>query len=209
MTDIGKPQDVDIDTFRTLSAAGLGHTQYFLHSKEDLERAQKDGWDGPRLDQFRRRERGLPLDGVFDANAGFVQAGLACNYALSLVKAGGAELYFGEGKGEFQKFIRDEEDPSRIKGIVTKDQQRHYADFVVVAAGPYSPQIVPELLPFVTATAGNFVFLKVPEQLQSRYTADVFPTWAWNYAGSSESGGLTGFPLDSELSTPYLWRKRY
>ncbi|KAM0435992.1 hypothetical protein ACHAPT_002884 [Fusarium lateritium] len=195
LTDIGRPQDVDIETFKTMSEAGLGHTQYFLHSDEDIKRAEADGWGGARLDQFGRRKRGLALDGVFDSNAGLANADLACKYALDLIEKGGAETYFGD-KGELSSLIRDDKDPRRVVGIVTKDGERHFADLVIVAAGPFSPLIVPELKNFMTTTAGNFVFIKVPEHLQHRYRADVFPTWAWNYAGSSESGGLTGFPLD-------------
>ncbi|KAJ9145109.1 Sarcosine oxidase [Pleurostoma richardsiae] len=197
LTDTGRPMDVDIATFETMAKAGLGHTQYFLHSSEDLERAEKNGWGGPRLDQFRRRERGLPLDGVLDANAGMAYADLACKYALSLVEEdGGTKVIFGEGRGEFSEFIRDVSDTSRVTGIITKDGQKHHADFVIVAAGPYTHQIVPELQPFVTATAGNFIFIRVPEHLRDRYRPDVFPTWAWNYSGNSESPGLTGFPID-------------
>ncbi|UPK94758.1 hypothetical protein LCI18_005693 [Fusarium solani-melongenae] len=195
LTDIGRPQDVDIETFKTMSEAGLGHTQYFLHSEQDLKKAEADGWGGARLDQFQRRSRGLALDGVFDSNAGLANADLACKYALGLIEKGGAETYFGD-KGELSSLIRDDKDAHRVVGIVTKDGQRHFADLVIVAAGPFSPLIVPELKSFMAATAGNFVFIKVPEHLQHRYRADVFPTWAWNYAGSSESGGLTGFPLD-------------
>ncbi|KAM6526576.1 hypothetical protein FSOLCH5_002673 [Fusarium solani] len=195
LTDIGRPQDVDIETFKTMSEAGLGHTQYFLHSDQDLKRAEADGWGGARLDQFQRRSRGLALDGVFDSNAGLANADLACKYALDLIEQGGAKTYFGD-KGELSSLIRDDKDDRRVVGIVTKDGNRHFADLVIVAAGPFSPLIVPELKSFMTTTAGNFVFIKVPEHLQHRYRADVFPTWAWNYAGSSESGGLTGFPLD-------------
>ncbi|EEU43010.1 uncharacterized protein NECHADRAFT_83703 [Fusarium vanettenii 77-13-4] len=195
LTDIGRPQDVDIETFKTMSEAGLGQTQYFLHSEQDLKRAEADGWGGARLDQFQRRSRGLALDGVFDSNAGLANADLACKYALDLIEQEGAETYFGD-KGELSSLIRDDKDARRVIGIVTKDGERHFADLVIVAAGPFSPLIVPELKSFMTTTAGNFVFIKVPEHLQHRYRADVFPTWAWNYAGSSESGGLTGFPLD-------------
>ncbi|CAH0002491.1 unnamed protein product [Clonostachys byssicola] len=196
VTDIGRPQDVDIATFNTLKLVGLGDTQYFLNNDEDLKRARQQGWYGPRFDQFNRRERGLPLDGVFDANAGMVQADLACKYALQLAKSGGATTIFGPGQGEFTEFIRAENEPDRVIGIKTKDGKEHRADYVIVAAGPYTPQIVPELQSFVTATAGNFIFVKVPEHVRHRYEADVFPTWAWNYSGNSESGGLTGFPVD-------------
>ncbi|KAJ4192079.1 hypothetical protein NW755_004215 [Fusarium falciforme] len=195
LTDIGRPQDVDIETFKTMSEAGLGHTQYFLHSDQDVKRAEADGWGGARLDQFQRRSRGLALDGVFDSNAGLANADLACKYVLDLIEKGGAKAYFGD-KGELSSLIRDDKDARRVVGIVTKDGERHFADLVIVAAGPFSPLIVPELKSFMTTTAGNFVFIKVPEHLQHRYRAEVFPTWAWNYAGSSESGGLTGFPLD-------------
>ncbi|KAM6519466.1 hypothetical protein FALCPG4_013098 [Fusarium falciforme] len=195
LTDIGRPQDVDIETFKTMSEAGLGHTQYFLHSDQDVKRAEADGWGGARLDQFQRRSRGLALDGVFDSNAGLANADLACKYVLDLIEKGGAKTYFGD-KGELSSLIRDDKDARRVVGIVTKDGERHFADLVIVAAGPFSPLIVPELKSFMTTTAGNFVFIKVPEHLQHRYRAEVFPTWAWNYAGSSESGGLTGFPLD-------------
>lgn len=161
-----------------------------------MDRAREKGWYGPRFDQFNRRERGLPLDGVFDANAGMVQADLACKYALQLAKSGGATTIFGPGQGESTGFIRAENEPNRVIGIKTKDGKEHRADYEMVAAGPHTPQIVPELQPFVTATAGNFIFVKVPEHLRHRYEADVFPSWAWNYSGNSESGGLTGLPVD-------------
>uniref|UniRef100_A0A8H7NEA3 FAD dependent oxidoreductase domain-containing protein n=1 Tax=Bionectria ochroleuca TaxID=29856 RepID=A0A8H7NEA3_BIOOC len=177
VTDIGRPQDVDIDTFNTLKFAGLGDTQYFLNNDEDLKRAREQGWYGPRFDQFNRRERGLPLDGLLDANAGMVQADLACKYALQLAKSGRATTIFGPSQGEFIGFIRAENEPNRVIGIKTKDGKEHRADYVIVAAGPYTPQIVPELQSFVTATAGNLIFVKVPEHLRHKYEADVFPTW--------------------------------
>ncbi|CAH0032854.1 unnamed protein product [Clonostachys rhizophaga] len=158
VTDIGRPQDVDIATFNTLKLVELGDTQFFLNNHEDLKRAREQGWYGPRFDQFNRRERSLPLDGVFDANAGMVQADLACNYALQLAKFGGATTISGPGQGEFTGFIRAENEPNRVIGIKTKDGKEHRADYVIVAAGPYTPQIVSELQSFVTATAGNFHF---------------------------------------------------
>ncbi|CAG9978723.1 unnamed protein product [Clonostachys byssicola] len=182
-----------------MEKAGLGHTQYFIQSPEDEQRALRDGWAGPRLDQFRRKERNLPLDGVFDSQAGIVQADLACNYALRLVEAAGAITFFGEGRGEFLTFIRDEKDNHQIKGIITRDQQRHHADLVIIAAGAHSHQIVPELQSFLTATAGNFVYIKVPQELKHRFEAKVFPPWTWNYTGASDGGGLGGFPLDRKF----------
>ncbi|KAM5350694.1 hypothetical protein ACJ41O_007199 [Fusarium nematophilum] len=183
LTDIGRPQDIDIATFESLSKVGLGHTQYFLQSPEDQQRAKKDGLAGPLFDQFRRRERGLPIDGVFDCNAGIVQADLACSYALDLAERAGAKTYFGKERGEFSQFVRGDTNPSRL-----------------------GHQIVPELQPFLTATAGNFVYIKVPEHLQDRFKADVFPVWGWNYSGASDGGGLGGFPLDRNGYLKFIYR---
>ncbi|KAM5372850.1 hypothetical protein ACJZ2D_007307 [Fusarium nematophilum] len=49
LTDIGRPQDVDLETYETMKKAGLGQTQYSLHSEEDLKRAEGDGENLPEL----------------------------------------------------------------------------------------------------------------------------------------------------------------
>ncbi|KAM5345331.1 hypothetical protein ACJ41O_011193 [Fusarium nematophilum] len=133
LTDIGRPQDVDLETYETMKKAGLGQTQYSLHSEEDLKRAEGDG-------------RGLPLDGVFDSNADLANVDLACKYALYAAEKGGAEAYFRDGRGGFRSFIRDDKDPRRVIGIVAKNQQRHFADaWSLSRRGMHSALIVPEL----------------------------------------------------------------
>lgn len=179
---------LEIATQSSIDVAGFTQTQYNLEDASERARAEKDGWGGPRLDQFRRCDRGLPNWGVLDSLAGFTYADAACRFVLGLVQSKGGNTVFG-ASGEFQGFVKTE---SRVIGIKTADGKSHFADLIILAAGPHSPKFVSGLSKMITITPTSVFELEVPERLRDKYLPDVFPVWVWNRK-------IGGFPVNGRV----------
>lgn len=194
------------------TASGLRDTQYVLNNPEDTERAKKDGWYAQM--NFFENNGDHPilqkLKGVFDSTSGLLAANKACLYVNSVLKSRGVKFVTGEaGTVEILKETGDV-----VEGIVTADGKVHLADLVIVACGPWSPKLVPQLAGFSEAMNGNVAVIKIPEDrpdLFKKYHPDNFPLLAWRAQRSVEQqpfSGVSIFPSSPEGLVKFIVRQR-
>ncbi|KAI5240205.1 nucleotide-binding domain-containing protein [Aureobasidium subglaciale] len=93
----------------------------------------------------------------------------------------------------------------RITGIRTADNKSHTAALVIIAAGGWTPSLLPAAQPLLETTAGIILTINLPTSrpnLWSKYSPTNFPVWSWNMGGydidSEKAGGLYGFPRTPE-----------
>ena len=123
-------------------------------------------------------------DGFFDPDAGFVESGCVVATLIEHAKSLGVELR------EQAKFIALDESDNRVKGVLLEDRQRIAGDAVVMAAGAWTPYLLPFTKKFLRAT-GHPVFHLKPD------TPDLFLPERFPFFGADISTtGYYGFPLN-------------
>ena len=123
-------------------------------------------------------------DGFFDPDAGFVESGRVVATLIEHAKSLGVELR------EQAKFIALDESDNRVKGVLLEGPQRIAGDAVVMAAGAWTPYLLPFTKKFLRAT-GHPVFHLKPD------TPDLFLPERFPFFGADISTtGYYGFPLN-------------
>lgn len=181
------------DTIRVMTELGRGHTQLSTTDPTQVKHAESLGFN---MDPFAAKARGVATVGVLDVSAGYVVADKACRFALHKARGYGAKFVFGAATGAFEDYVyRDDE----VVGIRTKDGRAHLAKLVIMACGPYTPILVPELDGLAEAAAGSVVVFRIPKSssLSTKLSPDKFPIWMYNMRAGTD-GGLYGFSLDAE-----------
>lgn len=176
----------------------LSSLRYDINDPEDVHRAKAAGY-GPKIDVALKLKEKIPqLEGAFDSVSGVLYASRCLQYACYLCKSMGVKFILGGAKGTFKEFLYESKDT--IKGIITEDNKKHYAELVVINCGPWSTKIVPELDGINEATAGNILTCKIPDcrkDLKVKYCSKNFPMFGWKTGHSREHdylGGLFMFP---------------
>ncbi|GAB7354658.1 hypothetical protein MBLNU459_g5087t2 [Dothideomycetes sp. NU459] len=175
----------------------IKHTQYRITDPQRVHDASKAAIPRQKLDPFDRQARGLQTDGVLDMTAGFVLASKACSFALYLCRKAGVHFHLGSGAGEFRSYITRGD---TVVGITTVDDVPHSARLVIVAAGGWTPSLVPQVDHLLEATAGSIVMFQLPKHradLWDKYDPKNFPVWSWKmdaYRPGTSTGGLYGLP---------------
>ena len=80
----------------------------------------------------------------------------------------------------------------RAVGLRSKDRAELRADAVVVAAGVWTPRILPEMQELMTPVAQTLVYLR--PNLPERFRPPLFPPWGADIPKT----GWYGFPVNSE-----------
>src|SRR5207249_10936974 len=93
----------------------------------------------------------------FDPDAGYVESGRVVATLIEHAKSLGVELR------EQAKFAGLDESDNRVKGVVLEDRERISGDAVVIAAGAWTPYLLPFTKKSLRAT-GHPVFHLKPEQ---------------------------------------------
>ena len=178
----------------------LKDTQYRLTDESRKRDAQMNDINPTKLDPFNRLQRGLGWDGILDGTGGYVAADKSCSWVLHLCQKLGVQIRLGD-QYTFKEFIRDGD---KIIGVQTGlDGTSFPADLVIVAAGGWTPSIVPEVADLLQTTAGSVAKIQLPPQnerpdLWKKYSSSEFPCWSWRLTGSkmqgTEVGGIYGFP---------------
>lgn len=156
----------------------LRHTQYRITSAKSKQEAAAAGIPSSKLDPFNREARGLKIEGMFDNTAGFVRASKACSWVLHLCKEAGVKTNLGD-TGRLQNIMFAN---NRATGIKTADGTEHLADLVIVAAGGWTPSLVPEASTILETTAGSVVTIQLPKEkpdLWEKFDPKNFPVWSW------------------------------
>jgi glycine/D-amino acid oxidase-like deaminating enzyme len=155
---------------------------------ESQVRLEKYGFPIRRLDPQALRESypawnpAVVVDGYFNPRAGWAESAEVVSRLVHEARAEGVQLYEGTAFGGLI------EDHGRVRGILTGTGERHTADFVVVAAGSWTPVLLPQLSQVMWAVGQPVLHFR-PENFAA-YQPPRFPVWA---AGLHDSGWY-GFP---------------
>ena len=160
---------------------------------ESFHLLSKRGYSLERLVGSRAIARRFPawnadlyVDGYFNPVGGYAESAKAVAKLIDEAERLGVELYPGI------KFARLDEKGSRVTGIISSDGERFSADWVVVAAGAWTPH----LLDFLSASlrsVGQPVFHLKPAD-PSPYQAEHFPVSCADVSNT----GYYGFPVNRD-----------
>ncbi|KAF6832640.1 putative FAD dependent oxidoreductase [Colletotrichum plurivorum] len=199
--------DLERETLDNFTRDGLRETQFVKSDAGDRERAGAQGWGAKMFDFAISGEVGA-FEAVLDSLAGFTRCSEACAYFYKLAVRQGVVFHFGPEKGAFDGLLEQEgPDSSRKKavGVKSKDGLSHAADVVVIAAGSFSTQVLPDLAYHVESSAGSLVTFKIDRSetaLWDKYSPERFPVLTWKSAARTADGKDIGsiyvFPRTSE-----------
>jgi glycine/D-amino acid oxidase-like deaminating enzyme len=125
---------------------------------------------------------GVYSDGYFNPSGGWAESGNVVSLMLQWCKDGGVDIRDGT---RCESLISD---AGVVKGVVDHTGHLHFAGGVVVAAGAWTPELLPWTKDFLQAV-GQPVFHLRPDDV-APFQSGVFPVWA---ADISETGWY-GFP---------------
>ncbi|MEY2601927.1 MAG: hypothetical protein QOJ36_1246 [Verrucomicrobiota bacterium] len=150
---------------------------------------EKHGHVVERFDSFTFHQR-FPAfdpdrfqDGFFDPGAGYVESSRVVATLLEYAKSRGIELRQG-------KFTALNESDDRVEGVVLEGRHRITGDAVVVAAGAWTPYMLPFTQEFLRSTAHPVFHLR-PKQ-PSFFLPERFPF----FGADISTTGYYGFPLN-------------
>jgi glycine/D-amino acid oxidase-like deaminating enzyme len=159
---------------------------------ESLKVLEQHGRKVERIDSTTLRER-FPAwnaeryrDGFLERRAGYVESGRAAALLIERAKSLGVQLR------ERSKFAALAGGDDRVEGIVLDNGQRIPGDLVVMAAGAWTPYVLPFTRKFFRAT-GQPVFHLRPRKPEL-FTPERFPV----FGADISTTGYYGFPLGRE-----------
>lgn len=121
-------------------------------------------------------------DGYFNARGGWAESGKVVAKLIEEARAAGVTLVEGF------TFARLLEEGSRVTGVVGADGERRLGDVVLVAAGAWTPTLLPHLGDRLWAVGQPVLHFRAPDH--DFYRAPRFPPWAADIART----GWYGFP---------------
>lgn len=161
------------DSFRTLARRG--------HRLERLDASAI-------ARRFPAWARSGHVDGYFNPTAGYARSGRAVERLAGAAVAAGIELRPG---GAVERLV---EHGSRVRGVeVGPARERIEADWVVVAAGAWTPVLLPHLAEVLRPTAQPVALLR--PSAPGLFEASCFPVWGSDIART----GWYGFPRTEGL----------
>jgi glycine/D-amino acid oxidase-like deaminating enzyme len=172
------------DGFLILSAGPMKPGSFEHNSWQML---QDRGHDPLRLDpadmhaRFPAWAHGRYVDGYLSRRAGWAESGAVLAHVLDLCMAKGVH-HVAEGARPL------EAGGARSSSVVTRSGSVHDFDTVIVAAGAWTPTLVPWLSEVLWATAQPVLHFGVENSAD--FKAPHFPPWAADTSGS----GWYGFP---------------
>jgi len=173
-------------------------TGFVIMSREEMQSGgfeyesyrllQKHGHPVERLDS-QALQRRFPAwnaeiyrDGYFNSRAGWAESGRVLAWLTSEAERLGVRLLLG------RKFSHLLDKDSRVTGIKTDDAEAHYADFVIVATGTWTPHLLPYLSDVLWTVFQPVFHFQVPDM--QLFAHPKFPVWGADIAHT----GWYGFP---------------
>lgn len=193
------------ETLANMERAGLRDTQFVESNPTDRERAASLGW-ASKLLQFEIPDSPAhtTYEAVLDSLAGFTKCSEACAHFQKIAAAKGVEFRFGSHEGAFDSLIEDTSPTStaqkRAVGLKTRDGASHKADVVVIAAGSFSTQLLPDLSYHLESSGGSIAIFKIDKEdtsLWDKYSPEKFPVLTWKSAprnNGKDTGSVYVFP---------------
>lgn len=126
-------------------------------------------------------------DGFFDPEAGFAESGRVVATLVDYAKSLGVELR------DNAKFTSLNEGDNSVKGVVLENGKRIDGDAVVIAAGAWTPYLLPSTKTFLRATAHPVFHLKPSEP--ELFVPERFPF----FGADISTTGFYGFPLNQGI----------
>lgn len=163
--------------------------QYEWESYQNLRAA---GYDLQRLDaaDLRARFPAVNTDfypqGVFNPIAGYVQSGLVVETLADYGRSLGVAIHEGQTA---QSLIIEN---GRLQGVRTKEGQTYSCGHAIIAAGAFTPVLLPELRPFMKATGHPVFWLQVDDP------ANFSPPKFGVFTADISNSGWYGFPYFAE-----------
>ncbi|MCA9670555.1 MAG: FAD-dependent oxidoreductase [Myxococcales bacterium] len=159
----------------------------FEHDSYELLRAR--GHQVERLDEAAMHRRvpawGAGVDGFFHALGGYAESGRVVARLARDAQAAGVEVRGG------YRVAALAERGSRVTGLVDERGHTLLADEVVVAAGAWSPKLLPELAPCLRSTGHALFHFGVDDAVAADYQHERLPFFTADIATT----GLYGFPI--------------
>lgn len=155
---------------------------------ESLQRLSARGIAADRLDPDALRKRfpewnaDLYPDGYFNPRAGWAESGAVVSSLIERAQSGGAQIV---AEAEFESLI---ERGSQVVGVRTRGGPEYFADWVVMAAGAWTPVLLPELSTMMKPIGQPVVHLRAPDA--ARFRPPNFSAWAADISRT----GWYGFP---------------
>ena len=151
-----------------------------------------DGWPLERLDSGMMAER-FPLwnsghytDGYYNPRGGWGEAGETVSFLAAEAASAGIELRTGFGAESVLV------ESGRATGLRSSGGSEVRADCVVVAAGVWTPRLIPEMQDMMSPVAQTLVYLR--PTLPDRFRPPYFPPWGADIPRT----GWYGFPANAE-----------
>ncbi|KAJ5599065.1 hypothetical protein N7450_000132 [Penicillium hetheringtonii] len=193
-------EELEKETLANMERDGLRDTQFVKSIPEDQQRADRLGWKNKLLD-FAIPDSSPPsyYEAVLDSTAGFVRCSNACSHYQKIAASKGVNFHFGPESGGFESLVKEpsttEPEKSKVTGLKTKNGAIHKADVIVVAAGSFSTQILPELSYHLESSAGSLAMFKIDpsdKELWDKYSPEKFPVISWKATPRDSKGKDTG-----------------
>lgn len=157
----------EVDSHETLT--GMGHELQRVRPAE--LRRSFSAWNAERF----------PI-GYLNPRGGWVDSAAVMRKLLREARRRGVAVEQG------RSFARPLEEGGRVVGVRTTGGEDHRADHVVVAAGAWTPSLLPELRDVMTATGHPLFYFRVEDP--DRWRGPRFPPWTADIART----GWYGFP---------------
>ncbi|KAI0376372.1 FAD dependent oxidoreductase [Hypomontagnella monticulosa] len=204
--------ELEKETLANMTRDGLRDTQFVKSDELDRKRAAASGWDGKLLDFTIENDPKKSYEAVLDSLAGYVQCSASCEVFRQAAVSKGIKFHLGPEKGSFASLVEEPaggstETSAKMKavGLRTKDGVLHEADVVVIAAGSYSTQLLPDLAYHLESSAGSIANFKIDPAntaLWDKFSPENFPVMTWKSAPRDGKGKDTGsvyvFPRTAE-----------
>jgi len=158
---------------------------------ESLARHRAAGVEPERLGaaalaaRFPQFASGTFADGYLSPSAGYADSGRVVAELVARARDAGVDVATGAGVAAFR------EDGARVTGVVLRDDGEVRADVVVVAAGAWTPSLLPELGEAIVPHGQTLLYFR-PDRPE-RFAETVFPVWS----GDISRTGWYGFPADA------------
>ncbi|MFI4976646.1 MAG: N-methyl-L-tryptophan oxidase [Caulobacterales bacterium] len=172
---------------------GVLHVQDFFGAT--LAAAKRHGIAHELLDagQIRRRFPQFAVRddevGYFEPEAGFLRPEACVSAQLDLAQRAGAEIRTGETVLELASDAR--------AAVVTTDRTTHTADRVILAVGPWLPQLLGERYQRLFKVSRQVLYWFAAQDSIAPFLAERFPVFIWEQQTTRQ--GVYGFPaIDGE-----------